>query len=150
MVWSRLLMGCAGKSKLSFGGKVMPPQFNPITAPLTAIKQMGEQANVAIQSFGTGMATVASQGLDGLMAAVPPLPGVPGAARAPALPTMILPGNLVQALSQVENMVIPPGLPRPSAVLGARPTPTPQPPPTVPTVPPAVAARRRVAERRGI
>ena len=137
----------------------MPNQLvNPFTAPLSALKQIGEQTNVAIQQLGTGLATAASQGLDAILAGAPPLPGVPGApARAPGIPTpqQLLPANLQQALSQVENLLIPPGLPRPSQVMrGAVPTPTPPMPPAppaeAPPAPPAMAARRRVAERRGL
>jgi len=133
-------------------------QFNPFTAPLTMIKQVGEQASVAIQGLGTGMTTVASQGLDTLIAGVPGVPGIPGAPAAapPGVPTpqQLLPANLQQALGQVENLLIPPGLPRPSQALRAAP-PTPPPAPAAGAqgaepAPPAVATRRRVAERRGL
>ena len=134
----------------------MPNGFNPFTAPLTMIKQIGEQASASIASVGTSMSQVATQGLDTLIAGVPPLPGVPGVA-APGVPTVpsLMPANLQQALGQVENLLIPPGLPRPSQAFRA-PTPTPPPPqPTPPTqgaqpTPPAMAQRRRVAERRGL
>jgi len=130
-------------------------QINPFTAPLTMLKQVGEQANAAIASVGTSMSMAASQGLDTLIAGVPPLPGVPGVAAVPGVPTVpsLLPTNLQQVLGQVENLLIPPGLPRPSQALRA-PTPTPPPPPPTnqgaPPTPPAVAVRRRVAERRGM
>jgi len=132
----------------------MPPQINPLTAPLTMLKQVGEQANAAIASVGTSMSMAASQGLDTLIAGVPPLPGVPGVAAVPGVPTVpsLMPANLQQALGQVENLLIPPGLPRPSQAFRAVPTPTP-PPPTpaaVTPTPPAIAMRRRVAERRGL
>ncbi|KKM02826.1 hypothetical protein LCGC14_1780590 [marine sediment metagenome] len=130
----------------------MPNGFNPLTAPLTMLKQIGEQASVTIQGLGTGMATATSQGLDALISGVPPLPGVPGVAARPGIPTpaQLMPANLQQALGQVENLLIPPGLPRPSQVLRTVPTtPTPPTPPT-PATPPAVAQRRRVAERRGM
>lgn len=135
----------------------MANQLNPFTAPLSAIKQMGEQANVAIQSLGTGMTRATSQTLDALMGGLPGLPGMPGApapARNAGLPTPggLMPANLTQALSQVENLLIPPGLPRPSQVLAGVTPPTP-PPPTPPAAAAdaqAVAARRRVQERRGL
>lgn len=134
----------------------MPNQIaNPFAAPLGLLKQIGEQANVTIQSFGTSMSQAASSGLDMLMGAAPPLPGVPGntAARLagpPQLPSLqqLLPANLAQALTQIEQVAIPAGLPRLSQMMGARP-PTPTPPAPTPT-PPAPTARRRVAERRGI
>ena len=137
----------------------MPNQFNPLTAPLTMIKQVGEQASNAIQSVGTGLTQMTSQGLEALITGVPPLPGVPGvpAAARPGLPTpqQLMPANLQQTLTQVENLLIPPGLPRPSQVLKVAPAPPPPPPPAPPTqgvqdAPPAVAQRRRVAERRGL
>jgi len=131
-------------------------QVNPLTAPLTMIKQVGEQASAAIASVGTSMSQAASQGLDALITGVPPLPGVPGVAARPGVPTVpsLMPANLQQALGQVENLLIPPGLPRPSQAFKAAPTPTPT-PPAPPTqgaqpTPPAIARRRRVAERRGL
>ncbi len=133
--------------------------INPLTAPLTMLKQIGEQTSTAVQSMGLGMTQIASQGLDTLITGVPGLPGVPGAAAAPGVPTpqQLMPANLQQALGQVENLLIPPGLPRPSQAFRAPITPTP--PPTPPPTPvvnqgtqvaPAVAQRRRVAERRGM
>jgi len=137
----------------------MANAVNPLTLPLSTIKQMGEQANVAIQSLGTGMTRATSQTLDALMGGIPALPGMPGGnGGAPAgLPTPqgLMPANLQQALGQVENLLIPPGLPRPSQVLtGVTPAPTP-----LPAERPAagnganagtIAARRRVVERRGM
>jgi len=133
---------------------------NPLAAPLTALKQMGEQSTAAIQSLGTGLSTMASQGLDTLISGVPGIPGIPGAAaRAPGLPTpqQLMPANLQQALGQIENVLIPPGLPRPSQAMRAQPAVTTQPTPT-PTPAAAAAAqpsgatpvRRRVMERRGL
>ena len=133
--------------------------FNPLTAPLTMIKQVGEQTAATISSLGSGMTQAASQGLDAIITGVPPLPGLPGAQPSPGAPTpaALMPANLQQAMSQVENLLIPPGLPKPSQALRAQPTPRPQPQPTPaaqPTAgvetPPAMAQRRRVAERRGL
>ena len=131
---------------------------NPFTAPLSMVKQLGEQGNVAIQSLGTSMTQTASQVLDTLMGAAPPLPGAaPG--RAPTAAAGLLPANLQQALGQVETL-LPPGLPRPSQMMGA-----PAPPPPLaapPAAPPAnnnqpapqqgtaATGRRKVLERRGI
>jgi len=108
------------------------PRGNPLAAPIAALKQMGETANVTIQGLGTGITRAASGTLDALVAGIPPLPGLPGAPAAGAgLPTaqQLLPANLTQALGQVENLLIPPGLPRPTQILrgATRPTP-PQPP----------------------
>ena len=136
----------------------MSPQLpiNPLTAPLAMIKQVGEQANLSLQSIGTGMAQATSQGLDTLMAAAPPVPGVPGApapTRVAGFPTpqQLLPGNLAQALGQVENLLIPPGMPRPSQVLAGQQPPAPAPAPSpAPAPAPPMVSRKRVAERRGL
>lgn len=126
---------------------------NPLAAPLTTLKQIGEQTNQAVQSLGTGLSRSVSQGLDALITGAPPIPGLPGAPAVAGLPTpqQLLPANLAQALGQIENVLIPPGLPRPSqAMRGVVPTPlaptpaAPQPPAT-----PAVTGRRRITEMRG-
>lgn len=133
---------------------------NPLTAPLTAIKQMGEQTSAAIASIGTGMTQAASQGIDVLSGGLPGMPGAPGApTRVQGIPTpqQLMPANLQQALGQVENLLIPAGLPRPSQAMKPQPAVTPQP---VTQPQPAAAAttqpsgvtpvRRRVMERRGL
>lgn len=123
-------------------------QFNPFTAPLTLVKQVGEQTSQAIQTLGSGMTQAASQGLDAMISGVPPLPGAPAPA-ARAAPSL-MPANLQQVLGQVESLLIPPGLPRPSQALGA-PQPAPAPAPAgADFVPPAMAQRKRIAERRGL
>jgi len=124
---------------------------NLLAAPLTTLKQIGEQANQAIQSLGTGMARAASQGLDTLISGAPPLPGLPGV-TGQGLPTpqQLLPANLAQALGQIENVLIPPGLPRPSQALGGvAPTPAPTPAAPAPPAPTAVTGRRRITELGG-
>ena len=127
---------------------------NPLTAPLTMIKQVGEQTSAAISSVGISMTQVASQGLDTLISGVPVMPGVPGAAARPGIPTpqQLMPANLQQVMAQVEHLLVPPGMPKPSQALTAGP-PIPQPPAQPLTqgaeaVPPAMAQRRRIAERR--
>lgn len=127
---------------------------NPLAAPLTTLKQIGEQTNQAIQSLGIGMARSASQGVDALITGAPPIPGLPGAPAVAGLPTpqQLLPANLAQALGQIENVLIPPGMPRPSqamrGVVPTPPAPTPAPPQPQP-VTPAVTGRRRITEMRG-
>jgi len=135
----------------------MNPQMNPFTAPLSVLKQIGEQANQSIQAVGTSMTQAASGTLDAFMGFAPPVPGVPGvptpAARNAGLPTQLMPANLQQALSQVENLLIPPGMPRLSQMVTGRPPAPAAPPPAAPPAPAnsqAVAARRRVQERRGL
>lgn len=131
----------------------MPNNFNPLTAPLSALKQMGEQANVAAQSVGGSLTQAASQGLDAIISAVPsvPIPGVPTAPAAGA--GQLLPANLQKAITQVETMLLPPGLPKPSSVIGA-PTTTPPPretPPAQGATPPTTRVTRQVIpERRGM
>ncbi len=133
---------------------------NLLTAPLSAIKQIGEQASASVQGLGSGLTRAASGTLDALAAGLPGLPGLPGAAaRAPQFPTAqsLLPANLTQALGQVENLLIPPGLPRPSGLIpGVKPPVTEQPPAAEKPAPAngansgAMASRRQVAERRGM
>jgi len=138
-------------------------QLNPFTAPLSVIKQIGEQANASIQAVGTSMTQAASGTLDAFMSGLPPFPGTPTPAPAPAaqgrspgIPALqqLMPANLQQAMSQVENLLIPPGLPRLSQMVTGLPAPAPAPPPAAPPAAPpnaqAVAARRRVQERRGM
>ncbi len=134
----------------------MSPQgFNPLTAPLSLLKQVGEQTNIGIQTMGSGMAQAVSSSLDALMGIVPggnpsPNPGPRGNPRSPN-PQQLLPRNLTQALSRVENVILPPGLPRISTMLAPRaPAPPAPPAPARPPAPPAPAVRRRVAERRGV
>ncbi len=123
---------------------------NPLAAPLSTIKQIGEMANINIQGLGTGLARAASQGLDALSAGVPPLPGIPGAQVGAGIPGL-LPANLTQILSQVETVFIPPGLPRPSQVMAGAPgAPAPAPAPPAPvSTPTAVSGRRRITELGG-
>ena len=132
-------------------------QFNPLTAPLTMIKQVGEQTAAMVTSLGTGMTQAASQGLDAIITGIPPLPGMPGAAPGAPTPASLMPANLQQAMSQVENLLIPKGLPRPSQAFKAQPLVTQPAQPAAPAqpsagteIPTAMAQRRRVAERRGL
>jgi len=125
---------------------------NPLSAPLSSLKQMGAQGVQSVNALNTGIVSTLNQGIDALIMGVPPLPGVPGAAAgAGILPTQILPANLTQALGQIENVLIPPGLPRPSAmVAGAQPQPpAPTPPAPVTPSPRAVSGLRRITELGG-
>jgi hypothetical protein len=132
---------------------------NPLAAPLTTVKQVGEQVNQSIQSLGTGLARMTSQGIDNLIQGAPPIPGFGGGegqvAGMPS-PKQLLPANLTKALSQIENVLIPPGLAKPSALIGAEqpapaptPAPTEQPAATPPAQSKAVSGRRRITELGG-
>ncbi len=134
---------------------------NPLAAPLTTLKQIGEQANQSIQSLGSGIARSASQGIDAIIQGAPALPGMPGGkAGGAAFPSLksLMPANLTQALSQIENVIIPPGLPKPSqAFKGAAAAPTPAAPsPAAPASIPtpetatAISGRRRIKEIGGV
>lgn len=137
---------------------------NPLTAPLSMLKQVGEQTSAAIQSVGSGLTRAASQSLDALVGGLPGLPGAgAGAGRVAGIPTpqQLMPANLQQALGQIENILIPAGLPKPSQAFKKTTT-----PPAAETAAPAnggAAAttttsepsgaqptRRRVMERRGL
>lgn len=121
--------------------------LNPLVAPLQAMKQIGEQANMGIQSLGTGLAQTASMGLDTLMSAAPALPGVPGvAAGVPGVPG--LPNNIKQVLSQVENVIIPAGLPRLSQ-MAPQPPAQQQPPAPQPLAQQPQVARRAIKQLGG-
>ncbi len=132
---------------------------NPLAAPLMGLKQISTQSLQAVNGLNTSFVTALNQGVDALIAGAPPLPGVPGAAATGGLPSpqSLLPGNLTQALSQIENVLIPPGLPKPSqAMAGAGVTP-PAAPPTPPATPqastpqaPAPSGRRVVTQMRGL
>jgi hypothetical protein len=132
---------------------------NPLAAPLNTLKQINAQAVQTVNSLNTGLSTTLNQGLDALIAgAPPPIPGMPGGQVAGGLPTPsgLLPSNLKQALSGVENMLIPPGLTKPSAlVTPATTTPTPAAPAApethIPEVSTAMATtgRRRITEIGG-
>lgn len=101
---------------------------NPLAAPLQSLSQLGVQLSQGLQSLGSNLTTSLSQGLQTLAQGMPPLPGLPGAQAQGGLPQLptpqsLMPANLTQALSQIENVVIPQGLPKPSALMGQMPAP---------------------------
>ncbi|KKM66361.1 hypothetical protein LCGC14_1481910, partial [marine sediment metagenome] len=115
-------------------------QFNPFANMASSLRMVGEQANTAIKTLGDGVAQGASQMLTSAAQAAPPLPGIPGAQGNPgrgnpgnpgpkvALPQLI-PTAALRAFSQVEEIVLPKGAPRPAATLlktaGVQPPPAP-------------------------
>lgn len=145
---------------------------NGIPDPFSALRQLGEQAQVGLKQLGDTVATGASQMLGTLGA---PLRGGAGALRLPGLPGLTSnpgnpgnPNNLggllapltapLQMVSQLEEVAIPRGMPRPAAQLlrsirGAAPAPTPA-PPAEPTPTPAAARPTtgvsRMPQRPGI
>ncbi len=74
---------------------------NILTAPLTALKQLGEQSNMSIQSLGSGMANIASKGIDKVVQSVPPLPGMPSGGKSLSLS----PSSLTNVLARVEDVL---------------------------------------------
>lgn len=115
-------------------------QFNPLATLATSARQLNEQANQVVKSLGDSFTQTTNQLLASAAQGLPalPLPGAqsgnPGHSRGnpngapnggfPALQQLI-PAQALQAVSQVEDVLLPPGIPRPSQALlqatGARP-----------------------------
>jgi hypothetical protein len=119
-------------------------QFNPLATLATSARQLNEQANQVVKSLGDSFTQTTNQLLASAAQGLPPLPPLPGATQGNgskngngngnggnpgngnggALPSLrqLVPAQALQAVSQVEDVVIPVGFPRPSQVLlGARP-----------------------------
>jgi hypothetical protein len=98
---------------------------NLLAAPLQSLSQMGTQMTQSLQNLGNGFTSSLSQGLNSLAQGLPALPALPGAGgqavpmALPQFPTpqSLMPANLSQTLSQIENVVIPQGLPKPSSLI---------------------------------
>lgn len=86
---------------------------NLLSAPLNVIKQITEQGNQSIQSLGTGVTTTLNKGLDALAKGLPSLPGMSKNSV-----QSLAPSNLTTALSKVEDVVLPRGVPKISEKLG--------------------------------
>lgn len=133
---------------------------NPLTAIANTARTFNEQANVTLKSLSDTVTQASNNLLTGLAQGLPGLPalggGNPGrgnpnggAAAVPSIQTLLAP------FSQLEDVLLPPGLPRPSQVLlgtAPRPRPAAATPPAnervdMPAPPPA---RLRVTERRGV
>jgi len=134
----------------------MPNQnANPLTAPLSVIKSLGETMTQSVQQLTNGLTRTASQGLDALITGVPPVPGMPAAQRGAITPQSLLPGNFIQALGNIENVLIPPGLPKPTTMINGGKLVVPQPAGPQPAAPAAVSngtavtGRRVISEMRG-
>ncbi len=123
---------------------------NPLAAPLMTLKQIGEQTNQMISSMGMNLARSTSQGLDALASGS--LPGLPGATgKGLSLPSNLMPKNLTAALTNIQNVLLPPGL---TKTVVTQPTTTVTPTPGGPAAPAAPAAtgvtgRRRITELGG-
>ncbi len=89
--------------------------MNPISLAANTARQGGETLNQTVQSLQNSVAQTSSTVLQGLAAGVPSLP-LPGIAAAPGggLP---VPTQALQALSQLENAVLPAGVPGPAGAL---------------------------------
>jgi hypothetical protein len=110
---------------------------NPLAAPLQSLQSIGDGLTQSVQSIHASLASSLSQGLGSLASGLPALPGLPGGQAAGVLPKLpsiqsLAPANLTQALTSIENVAIPAGLPRVSSLLN----PSPKPAPTD-TTPPA-------------
>jgi hypothetical protein len=143
-------------------------QFNPLSTLATSARQLNEQANQVVKSLGDSFTQTTNQLLASAaqgLPALPPLPGAqasnPGNSRGnpngapnggfPQLQQLI-PAQALQAVSQVEDVLLPPGIPRPSQTLlqatGARPRrPAPMPAEEAPAAP---AAPARVGVTAGV
>ena len=94
---------------------------NPVALAANTVRQLGETANQTVQSLGNQLAATSSTLLSGLAGGSGPLalPGISGANGGGLLPApqQLVPTQALQALSQLENAVLPAGLPRPAAML---------------------------------
>lgn len=107
----------------------MSQQFNPL-APLgnlgTMARQGIEQINLTNKSLSDGLASTATNLLTALPGGNGQAPGG-GGGQASGLPGLPMPQNLfpqeaANAVSQIEEVAIPQGFPRPSQMLGLRST----------------------------
>ena len=133
-------------------------QFNPLATLATSARQINEQANQVVKSLGDSFTQTTNQLLSSAAQGLPPLPlpgaqssnpghsrGNPNGASNGGLPTLqqLIPAQALQAVSQVEDVLLPPGLPRPSqAFLGAA-RPRRPAPPTEEVAPTTAATRPR-------
>ena len=143
---------------------------NPLAALFSSVRAMGEQANVSIKGLGDGLAQGVNQLLATAAQAAPPLPGLPmgqgnpgprgnpngGNPNGGKLPSLI-PTAALQAIKQVEDVVLPKGFTGPAAALlvatGAQPAPAREPlrqPAAAPPPTPQRAVAARMTEMRGV
>lgn len=144
----------------------MAQAFNPL-APLAPLantaRTVTEQLNVTNKALSDSVATTAGQLLTSLSQGIPGLGGNgnthngnPNGGQAAGLPGLaaLFPAGAIQAVSQLEEVIIPAGIPRPSALLTgvtgapARQPVTDQPPPERETQP-VPSAAPRVRQRSG-
>ncbi len=133
-------------------------QFNPLATLATSARQLNEQANQAVKSLGDSFTQTTNQLLATAAQGLPPLPPLPGAQASnpgngrgnsnggSGLPQLqqLIPTQALQAVSQVEDVLLPPGIPRPSQTLfqAARPRRQAPPPEETPPQQPARTAAR--------
>ena len=134
--------------------------MNPLAAVANAAKTLTEQANITVKSLSDGLTQATSQILTQAAQGLPGLPmlggqGNPGRGNPNGGPLAGL-AQIVAPFTQLEEVILPKGLPRPSQMIlgttAARPrAPAPAAPETPPPAPAAPArARTGVAERRGV
>ena len=131
---------------------------NPVALAANTLRQIGESGNQAVMGLGNTLSQTASQllrglggggalpfGLPNIAAIIPGLGNAGGSSHNSShngngagplgLPAIgqLIPAQAVQAVTQLEAAVLPPGLPRPAAILmtalGVGPAPTPEPTP---------------------
>jgi hypothetical protein len=108
---------------------------NPIAMGANVLRQIGETANQTVMTLGNQFAQTNSQILRGIATGAPPGLPLPGAAGNPGNPNgqlglfplgngaaagplgLPLPTEALRSINQLENSILPAGLPRPSAVL---------------------------------
>ncbi len=141
----------------------MQPLPNPVAGIANAAKTLNEQANITVKSLSDGFTQATSQLLTQAAQGLPGLPVVPGqaAARGNQAPLAGL-QQIVAPFTQLEDVVLPAGLPRPSQLLLGAAAPARPRAPAAPTQPAAPAAERQptppaapvrprgVSERRGV
>lgn len=126
-----------------------------LAAPFSSLKQLNSQAVNSVNSLNTGLITSLNQGLDALSAgAPPPLPGIGGQQAAFPTPASLMPANLSESLSNIENVLIPAGFPKLSQAVSPAAQQQEKAPPSTPAQsqgqPAAASTPARITQFRGM
>lgn len=134
---------------------------NPLVAIANTARTFNEQANTTVKALSDSITQASNTVLTGLAQGLPGLPGLgggnPGRGNTHNGGAVNIAQQLLAPFSQLEDVLLPPGLPRPSQVLlgtGRAPAPRVQEAAAASNAkdappPPAAPARARVPERRG-